>query len=124
MSSLRDKVTAADKRNADRDDGIGVEARFRLRYGHINEFIAREIARGTDFGECVDGALYLLASFIATMAINSKAPTLAAIEFLRELTDETRRALELCRAGTVEGSFIRVDKNGNIVEADPLEGFK
>jgi hypothetical protein len=125
QARLRDKVLAEDARNAWRDDAKGVCARFRLQHGHMPEFIASEIARGTDINAYAEGLTKCIALLIATFAINTNKPALNAIRFLQGLTDETRRVIEHCQEGGVEGGFVMVDKEtGDIVDADPLEDFK
>jgi hypothetical protein len=125
QAKMHDKVIAEDKRNAWRDDAKGVAARVRLQHGHIPEFIASEVARGTDINTYAEGITKNLALVIATFAINTNSPALTAIRFLQELMDETRRIIETCQTGDVDGGFVKVNRRtGTIVDADPLEGFK
>jgi hypothetical protein len=125
QARIRDKAIARDKRNAWRDDAKGVSARFRLQHGHLPEFIASEIARGTGITDYAEGLTKCIAHLIATFAINTSSPGVSAIRFLRELVEETKVVLEGCQEGGVEGSFIIVDKKtGDIVDADLLAGLK
>jgi hypothetical protein len=125
QAKMHDKVIAEDKRNAWRDDARGVCARFRLQHGHMPEFIASEIARGTNINAYAEGLTNCIALLSATFAINTNKPTLNAIRFMQELIDETRRIIETCQTGDVDGGFVKVNRRtGTIVDADPLEGFK